>query len=401
MMLHMQYSKVTPTVRRAVLAAAAEGLTYREIIGRVGVSMGTVTNVTRPFGGVYRRELWAEPSPHRLCLEDRIMIWHLLQDDWRVDAQGKSVCHTYAQIGAALEHRRHKSTICREVNVNGGRGGYRPVKAQRRADARRCRDKPTKLAANPQLRDVVAEKLEALWSPEQIAAHLKEKHAGNDNMRVSHETIYKSLYVQGRGELRRELAACLRTGRATRQPRGGRPQGASIRNMVNISQRPAEATDRAVPGHWEGDLIIGEDGHSAVGTLVERTSRSTLLLHLPNGRAAADVREAMTAKITILPKAIQRSLTWDQGVEMAEHAQFTLDTGIPVYFCDPHSPWQRGSNENTNGLLRQYMPKSTDLSIHTEADLDAFADSLNTRPRKTLGWKTPAHQLAQLVATPP
>lgn len=400
MRLHVQYSRVTPAVRRAVIGAAAEGLTYREIIDRVGVSMGTVTNVTRPFGGLYRRQLWAEPSPHRLGLEDRIMIWHLLRDD-RGDAQGKSARRSYAQIGAALEHRRDKSTICREVNGNGGREGYRPVKAQQRADARRCRDKPTKLAANPQLRDVVAEKLEALWSPEQIAAHLKQTHPDNDRMRVSHETIYKSLYVQGRGELRRELAACLRTGRAKRRPRGGRPQGASIHNMVNISQRPAEAQDRAVPGHWEGDLIIGENGDSAVGTLVERSSRFVLLLHLPNGRTAAAVREAMTAKIITLPQAIQRSLTWDQGVEMAQHAQFTLATGIPVYFCDPHAPWQRGSNENTNGLLRQYMPKGTDLSIHTKADLNTIADSLNTRPRKTLGWNTPAQVLAHIVATTP
>ena len=216
---------------------------------------------------------------------------------------------------------------------------------------------------------------------------------------MSHETIYKSLYVQGRGELRRELAACLRTGRARRRPRGRIEKRVRIVGMVNISERPPEVADRAVPGHWEGDLIIGKNGLSAIGTLVERTTRYVILLHLPEGRTAAEVRTAMTIAVEALPAKFAQTLTWDQGIEMREHATFTIDTGIDVYFCDPHSPWQRGSNENTNGLLRQYFPKSTDLSVHTAATLQAAADSINSRPRKTLGWMTPSEKLAELFAS--
>ena len=218
-------------------------------------------------------------------------------------------------------------------------------------------------------------------------------------MWVSHETIYQSLFVQGRGELRRELARCLRTGRTRRRPqhRGGATPG-QIANMVMISERPAEVEDRAMPGHWEGDLLIGKNGKSAVGTLVERATRYVLLLHLPDGRDAEHVDAAMRHAIAKLPGELFRTITWDQGKEMARHATFTIDTGIQVYFCDPHSPWQRGSNENTNGLLRQYMPKGTDLSVHTEAELDRFARSLNNRPRKTLGFMKPSERLAELLA---
>jgi IS30 family transposase len=217
-------------------------------------------------------------------------------------------------------------------------------------------------------------------------------------MRVSPETIYQSLYVQGRGALRKELAACLRTGRAIRRTRSRIDTRGRIPAMVMISQRPAEVEDRAVPGHWEGDLIIGKDGRSAVGTLVERSTRYVMLLHLAGDHSAHTVRTAMTAKIKTLPDQLAKSITWDQGKEMAQHRQFSIDTGIDIYFCDPHSPWQRGSNENTNGLLRQWMPKGTDLSIHTEADLDTIAHKLNNRPRQTLGWMKPSQALAQLVA---
>jgi IS30 family transposase len=250
----------------------------------------------------------------------------------------------------------------------------------------------------------------AAWSPEQIAKRLPVDFPDDVAMRVSHEAIYQALYVQGRGVLRRELTACLRTGRALRVPRArARGRGKQfVTPEVLISQRPAEADDRAVPGHWEGDLILGLDS-SAVGTLVERTTRFTMLLQLPRmdghggprvhngpalaGHGAEAVRDAIASTITTLPQQLRRSLTWDQGAEMAQHARLRVDTGLAVYFCDPHSPWQRGTNENTNGLLRQYFPKGTDLSRHTRDDLDAVAAALNSRPRKTLGWKTPAEAL--------
>jgi IS30 family transposase len=216
-------------------------------------------------------------------------------------------------------------------------------------------------------------------------------------MWVSHETIYQSLFVQGRGELRRELHRCLRTGRAQRRPQGRVEHRGRIPNMVMISERPVESDDRAVPGHWEGDLIIGKGGRSAVGTLVERSTRYVLLLHLPDGRAAENVNAAMQWAIATLPRDLVRSITWDQGKELSAHAAFTIDTGVRVYFCDPHSPWQRGSNENTNGLLRQYMPKGTDLSLHSSEDLARVAESLNNRPRETLGFMKPSEKLAELL----
>jgi transposase, IS30 family len=217
-------------------------------------------------------------------------------------------------------------------------------------------------------------------------------------MRVSPETIYQSLYVQGRGALRKELAACLRTGRAIRRNRSRIERRGQITDMVMISERPPEIEDRAVPGHWEGDLIIGKNSTSAVGTLVERSTRYVMLLHLDGDHTAETVRNAMTTKIKTLPEHLIRSVTWDRGKEMAQHAVFTVDTGVAVYFCDPHAPWQRGSNENTNGLLRQWLPKGTDLSVHTEAELDTIAHKLNNRPRQTLGWMKPSQALAQLVA---
>jgi len=336
------------------------------------------------MGGVIRSELW-QPPTYRLSVDDRVEI-----------RLGLERHESYEIIGQRVG--RHRSTICREVNANGGRDVYRPLDAHRRAGEQARRPKRTKLAGHPQLRDRVVADLERLWSPEQVARRLRAQFPDDPEMWVSHETIYKSIYVQGRGELRRELAACLRTGRAKRRPRGRVEQRGGIVDKVMISERPAEAEDRAVPGHWEGDLIVGKSGKSAIGTLVERTTRFVMLVHLANDRTAETVREAMTVAIQTLPETLRRSVTWDQGKEMAEHIQFTVDTGVDVYFCDPHSPWQRGSNENTNGLLRQYFPKGTDLSVHGPEALLAAADSLNGRPRQTLEWMTPLEKLTELVA---
>jgi IS30 family transposase len=295
---------------------------------------------------------------------------------------------------------REPSTISREVNANGGRAHYRAWVGERRAFEQSGRAKTAKIDANPELKAVVEDWLRLRWSPQQIARRLRLDFPDDPEMWVSHETIYQSIYVQGRGTLRKELAACLRTGRARRRPRAisKADQRGKLRDMVNISERPAEVEDRAVPGHWEGDLIIGKLSGSAIGTLVERTTRFVALLHLPNSHGAEDVLEALTRQALTLPDQLARSLTWDQGREMAHHVRFTVATGINVYFCDPHSPWQRGSNENTNGLLRQYFPKGTDLSVHTQADLDTVAAALNGRPRKTLGYMTPSEKFAQLVA---
>jgi IS30 family transposase len=263
------------------------------------------------------------------------------------------------------------------------------------------RPKPTKLGACPQLRAVVEDRLARRWSPEQISAWLAQSFPSRPEMRVSHETIYQALFVQGRGELRKELQRGLRTGRAMRRPRGRRApgQGPKLSSMVMISERPAEAADRAVPGHWEGDLLVGAFGRSAIATLVERATRFVILARLPGDHGAETVRDALVAAVADLPQHLRRSLAWDQGTEMALHRHFSLATGMPVYFCDPHSPWQRGTNENTNGLLRQYFPRGTDLSRHSADELAAVALALNTRPRKTLGWRTPAEALNDYLLT--
>ena len=301
-------------------------------------------------------------------------------------------------IATGLE--RAPSTVCRDVNTNGGRRRYRALLADKTALKRALRPKRTKIAQCRRLRSTVERKLEALWSPEQIASWLAETYPDHPEMQVSHETIYQSLFVQGRGALRKELHTCLRTGRAMRRAKaytkGGVGQG-QIRNMVMISERPAEVEDRAIPGHWEGDLIFGRK-MTAVGTLVERHSRYVILLKLPNGHGAESVRKAMTKQILKIPAQLRRSVTWDQGKEMAEHVQFTIDTGVQIYFCDPKSPWQRGSNENTNGLLRQYLPKPADLSQCSQRELDAIAPSLNPRPRQTLDWMTPSKAFADAIA---
>jgi IS30 family transposase len=308
-------------------------------------------------------------------------------------AAGDGVRVIAARLGRA------PSTVSREVRRNClSRGRYRAVAAQRRAEDRARRPKAAKLAGNGELRGWVQGKLRKRWSPEQISRRLAAEFGDRPDMRVSHETICQSLYVQGRGALRRELAASLRTGRALRRPRrkDGERRG-KIAGMVNISERPAEAADRAVPGHWEGDLLVGAAGKSAIGTLVERATRFTMLVPLPAGHDAPAVADALTPVIGGLPGAVRRSLTWDQGWEMRSWSRIAVDADCEIYFCDPHSPWQRGSNENTSGLLRQYFPKGTSLAGYGPAQLAAVADELNGRPRKTLGWKTPAEALAEIL----
>jgi IS30 family transposase len=380
-----KWRRITPEKRREILRLRAKGATYREIADAVDLSQGAVRIVVRPLGGVIRKEMW-DPGSRRLSIAERTEIYRGLGERLSLREIGR-------RIG------RNASTISREVKANGGRSGYKPVPAHERAYRLARRPKARKLEAYPELRARVEDDLKKLWSPQQIATRLLIEFGDDHRMRISHETIYKTLYVQGRGELRRELARCLRTGRAQRVPRGRLEKRGHIPGMVMISERPAEVEDRAVPGHWEGDLVVGKNKKSAIGTLVERTTRFLMLFSLREGRTAEQVRLQMTKTITTLPEALRRTLTWDQGNEMAEHVRFSVDTGIDVYFCDPHSPWQRGSNENTNGLLRQYFPKGMDLSTVTDAQLQAAADGLNGRPRETLGWFTPAEKLAELVAS--
>jgi transposase, IS30 family len=325
-----------------------------------------------------------EPRPGCLSIADREEILVGIRAD-------ESLSSIARRLG------RVPSTVTREVVANGGPKRYSAWHAHQRARAAARRPKPCRLRAG-RLLEEVTRRLEQLWSPNEIARRLPLDFPDDPEMRVSHETIYQSLFVQGRGELRRELARCLRSGRACRKKRGSVERRGRIPGMVNISERPAEVADRAVPGHWEGDLILGEGGRSAVGTLVERTTRLVLLLHLPSGRSAVTVEAAMRKAVATLPAELRRSITWDQGAEMSAHASFTTATGIPIYFCDPHAPWQRGSNENTNGLLRQYLPKGTDLSEHSAADLKHIQRSLNGRPRKTLGYMTPSEAYAQVIA---
>jgi IS30 family transposase len=400
-----------------------------------------VAGVSPAVGSRWFREGGGMPTISPAPLSGRYLSFSEREEIAMLNAAGVSG----REIARRLD--RSSSTISRELRrgaaTRSGRLEYRATVAQWHADRRALRPKTAKLAANEQLQQYVQERLGGTierpdgelvpgpevrwigrrhgprkhrrwgvaWSPEQISNRLKVDFPDDDSMRISHEAIYQALYVQGRGALRRELSACLRTGRALRVPRARtHARGKKfIHAELMISERPAEADDRAVPGHWEGDLILGL-GSSAIGTLVERTTRFTMLLHLPRmeghgqqptvkngpplaGHGAEAVRDAIKASIVDLPEQLRQSLTWDQGSEMAQHAQLRIDTGLPIYFCDPHSPWQRGSNENTNGLLRQYFPKGTDLSKHSADDLSAVALALNTRPRKTLGWRTPAEAL--------
>ena len=423
--------------RRRFWAAIAAGLSSEDAAVGAEVSPAVGTRWFREAGGMPPATLAPSSKP----LSGRCLLFAEREEIalWRV--RGRGVREIARQLGRAA------STVSRELRRNAAtRGGgleYRATAAQWHAERAARRPKPAKLAVNAALRTYVQDRLAGAiaipggsaargpavswrgrrhgrrqnrrwaraWSPEQIAQRLRRDFPGDETMRISHEAIYQALYVQGRGALRRELTACLRTGRALRVPRArSRRRGKShVVPEVMISQRPAEAADRAVPGHWEGDLIVGL-GSSAIGTLVERTTRFTMLLHLPRmpghgegacvkngpalaGHGAEAVRDAVTRTITTLPEQLRRSLTWDQGAEMGQHAQLRIETGVQVYFCDPHSPWQRGTNENTNGLLRQYFPKGTDLSVHSANALAAVAATLNARPRKTLGWRTPAEAL--------
>jgi transposase, IS30 family len=306
-------------------------------------------------------------------------------------AEGRSLSAIARGLG------RPPSTVCREVHRNGGKDRYRSWAGQWRAKRCSRRHRARKLLASRPLREAVNAGLEQRWSPQQISGRLRRDHPDDPSWWVSHETIYQSLFVSTGGGLRKELTRALRTGRAQRRPHGSGRPGGRIAGKVMISERPAEVEDRAVPGHWEGDLLVGTANRSHVATLVERTSRFVMLSALES-RHAPVVADAVAAKIVELPTQLRRSLTWDQGTEMADHARFSVDTGVQVYFCDPHSPWQRPTNENTNGLLRQYLPKATDLSHVTQTDLDTIAAELNGRPRKTLDYMTPSEKFAELVA---
>lgn len=377
-------------------AAVREGASVTEAGIAVHVTRKTSYRWAQATGGVMPRVRVL--SERYLSVEEREEI-----------AVGLAAGDSQAVIARRLG--RPRSTISREIKRNsspasGGRSGqrarpYRGLLAQARAELRARRPKPAKLATNVRLHDEVQAGLEQRWSPGQISARLIEDFPDEAAMRVSHEAIYQSLYVQGRGALRRELAVCLRTGRTVRRNhRKGLEKRGKNADMVNISDRPAELKDRAVPGHWEGDLIIGKNSGSAIGTLVERTTRFVLLLHLPDNHTAEAVQAAMITAMGEVPEHLWRSLTWDQGTEMSRHRQITSETGLAIYFCDPHSPWQRGSNENTNGLLRQYFPKGTDLSVHSAEHLAAVAAELNGRPRMTLKYRTPAETLNTLLSEP-
>jgi IS30 family transposase len=369
--------------RWRIAELSAKGWTTRLIAEEIGRGRYAVAKHLR----LMRRPPAAEPvrSPLRLSLSEREEISRGL-------AGGESLRAIARRLG------RCASTVSREVAVNGGRRRYRACGAERAAIRRMRRPKPSKLAACPRLRAVVEAKLELRWSPQQISGWLVEEFPFDPEMRVSHETIYLSLFVQSRGALRKELTRYLRSGHSTRRPKGHSVMNGQgqLRGVLNIRQRPAEAEDRAVPGHWEGDLLFGKRMR-AIATLVERKTRFVMLIALPNGHAADVVADALAAKITELPEQLCRSLTWDQGKEMAAHAHFSVKTGVPVYFCDPRSPWQRGSNENTNGLLRQYFPKRTEIAHYSQAELDDVAAELNGRPRQTLGWRTPSQALDEAL----
>jgi IS30 family transposase len=374
---------LSPEEQDEVWVRWRQGESLRLIARRMGKRVPSVRAFVLQTGGVQRHP----PQRAQRCLSmaEREEI-----------SRGVAAGEPCRQIAARLG--RAPSTVSRELARNGGRHRYRAQAADATAFRRAQRPKPAKLTVQPRLRAVVEAKLALRWSPQQIVGWLPLAYPQDTAMRVSHETIYLSLFVQGRGALRHQLHHCLRTGRAMRYPRGKRlPQGRGrLRGTLHISQRPPEVADRAVPGHWEGDLVFGRRP-SAVGTLVERHSRYLVLFGLPDGLTAERMRPALTAAVLRLPEQLRRSLTWDHGREMAEHRQFTIDSGVQVFFCDPRSPWQRGTNENTNGLLRQYLSRSADLRQLDQAALDAVAAELNDRPRQTLGFKTPSQVLAEAL----
>ena len=383
-MARQNYQRLSPADIDEIWRRLRSGHSVKPTARALGLPTSTVRTYLIRCGGI-------RPEPRhrgagRLSVEEREEISRGLAAGLSLRAIAAGLC-------------RSPSTISREVTGNGGRRRYRATVADQAAWARSTRPKVCKLATNPVLAGIVTEKLQRRWSPQQIAGWLKLTYPDDPGMHVSHESIYRTLFVQSRGALRKELTAYLRTGRVIRRSHGVRlPDGRGARpGIVSISERPAEAEDRAVPGHWEGDLVFGR-GMSPVATLVERSTRYLLLVGLPAGNHKADaVADALAGAVAHLPEHLAKSLTWDQGHEMAEHKRFTNETGIQVYFCDPKSPWQRGSNENTNGLLRQYMPRRLDFRTLTQADLDAIALELNDRPRQTLGFKTPSQALAEVL----
>jgi IS30 family transposase len=390
--------EVLSGVREQVWAAVRGGVHLREAAESVGVSYDAARGWLADCGGVI-------PPPSRAgrpgCAYRRLTV-----DDRETIGLMLAGGHTLIEIAEEVEV--HKSTVSREVRRHRTRrGGYRPLTAQSRAEetARTAHARPRKLSQHGPLRAYVIAGLRQKWSPQEISARLRREHPDDPVMRVSAETIYQSLFVQARGSLKKELTAHLRTQRIRRRSQTARVQAAAcgrgrLAGTISISERPAEAEDRAVPGHWEGDLIIGANNASAIGTLVERSTRFVMLIHLPGRRTAEEFYQALTPAMAALPDELRRSLTWDNGKEMGMHHRISMEADMPIYFADPHSPWQRGSNENTNGLLRQYFPKGTSLRRYTAADLAAVARQLNGRPRKTLDWRTPAEALNDILGQP-